>query len=59
MASYVKEYPITAIGGDGSVPEGSNQEPIKNLSDKVDLYDCAENRDEIFSEFTKRYLSGK
>lgn len=59
MASYVKEYPITAIGGDGSVPEGYNQEPIKNLSDKVDLYDCAENRDKIFSEFTKRYLSGK
>lgn len=59
MAAYGKEYPITAVGGNGTVPEGYNQEPIKNLSDDIDLYKCAENRQTLFDEFSKRYLSGK
>ena len=59
MKAYEKEYPITAVGGNGTVPEGYNQEPIKNLSDKIDLYSCAENRQDLFDKFTKKYLSGK
>lgn len=56
MASYQVEYPIIATGGDGSVPEGYNQGPVKNLSDVIDLYEMADYRSEFFDEFTARYL---
>lgn len=56
MASYQKEYPIIATGGDGSVPDGYNQDPVKNLSDVIDLYEMADYRTEFFDEFTSRYL---
>lgn len=56
MASYQVEYPIIATGGDGSVPEGYNQDPVKNLSDVIDLYEMADYRSEFFDEFTARYL---
>lgn len=56
MAAYQKEYPIIATGGDGSVPEGYNQDPVKNLSDVIDLYEMAEYRDEFFTKFTEKYL---
>lgn len=56
MAAYQKEYPIIATGGDGSVPDGYNQDPVKNLSDVIDLYEMADYRSEFFDEFTARYL---
>lgn len=57
MAAYRVEYPIVATGGDGTVPEGYNQDPVLNLSDKVDLYDIAAKRAEFFEKFTERYLA--
>lgn len=56
MEAYQKEFPIIATGGDGSVPEGYNQDPVKNLSDVIDLYEMADYRSEFFEEFTSRYL---
>ena len=57
MESYQEEYPIIATGGDGSVPEGYNQDPVKNLSDVIDLYEMADYREEFFTEFTEKYLN--
>lgn len=56
MASYQVEYPIIATGGDGTVPTGYNQDPVLNLSDKIDLYAMAEGRTAFFEKFTSRYL---
>jgi len=52
-----KEYPIVATGGDGTVPEGYNQDPVLNLSDKIDLYAIAEGREAFFQAFTEKYLA--
>ena len=59
MAAYQKEYPIICTGGDGSTPEGYNQDPVKNLYEGIDLYKMAETRESFFSEFTSRYLSAR
>lgn len=59
MAAYQKEYPIICTGGDGSVPEGYNQDPVKNLSDKIDLYAMAAGRAAFFDKFTERYLAAR
>ncbi len=59
MAAYQKEYPIICTGGDGSTPEGYNQDPVKNLYEGIDLYTMADTRDSFFSEFTSRYLSSR
>jgi len=57
MEAYRVEYPIVAIGGDGTVPEGYNQDPVKNLSDAIDLYEIADMRDDFFTKFTEKYLA--
>jgi iron(III) transport system substrate-binding protein len=57
MAAYRVEYPIVATGGDGTVPEGYNQDPVKNLSDKIDLYSIAETRDAFLDRFTKEFIA--
>lgn len=57
MAAYQVEYPIICTGGDGSTPEGYNQNPVLNLYSGIDLYKMAEGRTTFFEEFTKRYLS--
>jgi len=57
MEAYRVEYPIVAIGGDGTVPEGYNQDPVKNLSDAIDLYEIAAYRDTFFEQFTAKYLA--
>ncbi|MDR1734248.1 MAG: extracellular solute-binding protein [Oscillospiraceae bacterium] len=51
------EYPIVATGGNGTVPEGYNQDPVLNLSDKIDLYAMAAGRDSFFTDFTEKYLA--
>jgi iron(III) transport system substrate-binding protein len=52
-----KEYPIVSTGGDGTVPEGYNQDPVLNLSPKIDLYSIAAGREVFFEKFTEKYLA--
>ena len=59
MADYQKEYPIICTGGDGVVPEGYNQEPVKNLYPDIDLYAMASGRTAFFEKFTERYLAAR
>ncbi len=59
MEAYRVEYPIVATGGDGSVPNGYNQDPVKNLYPDIDLYAMAEGRSAFFEEFSRRYLTAQ
>ncbi len=59
MAAYQKEYPIICTGGDGTIPDGYDKEPVENLYQDMDLYKMAEDRNEFFEEFTNRYLSAR
>lgn len=58
MAAYAKEMPIVAIGTNGEVPEGYNQDPSLNLYADLDLYAAAADRQDILDKFTNEITSG-
>lgn len=55
MKKYATNYPIVATGMGDTMPEGYQKDPVSQLIKKVDLRWCAENRDRILKEWTKRY----
>ncbi len=58
MEAYAKEMPIVAIGTNGEVPEGYNQDPSLNLYADLDLYKAAAERQDILDKFTNEITSG-
>ncbi len=56
MAKYATNYPMTSKGVAADVaPAGYPKDPTTQLISKVDLKWCAENRERILDEWTKRY----
>lgn len=55
MAKYAVGYPIIATGIGDTIPEGYAVNPLDQLIKDVDLKWCAENRDKILEEWTRRY----
>ena len=55
MEKYATNYPIVATGTGDSIPEGYETNPVDQLIKNVDLKWCAENRERILDEWTKRY----
>ncbi len=55
MEKYAVGYPIIATGLAGKIPDGYDVDPTTQLMKSVDLKWCAENRDRILEEWTKRY----
>ena len=55
MKKYATNYPIVATGLGDKIPDGYKENPIEQLIKKIDLKWCAENRDRILTEWTKRY----
>lgn len=59
MAAYEKEMPIIAIGTDGTIPDGYNQDPSLNLYADLDLYQAAADRQSILDRFTNEILANR
>ncbi|MCS7460959.1 putative 2-aminoethylphosphonate ABC transporter substrate-binding protein [Paenibacillus doosanensis] len=57
MQEYAKNYAILSVKGDGKIPEGYTQDPLKQLI-QYDLNAAAKDRESILSDWEKRY-SGK
>ncbi len=55
MAKYATSYPMIATGIGDNIPEGYAVNPVDQLIKTVDLQWCADNRDRILDEWTKRY----
>jgi iron(III) transport system substrate-binding protein len=57
MAKYAEGYPIIATGIIDWEAAGYTSDPVAQLISEVDLQWCADNRDRILAEWTRRYDS--
>ena len=57
MVKYAVNYPIIATGIGDKIPAGYSVNPLEQLIPNMDLKWCAENRDKVLAEWTKRYDS--
>ncbi len=55
MQKYAADYTIISTGVGDKIPDGYAVNPVDQLIKAVDLKWCAENRDRILAEWTKRY----
>lgn len=55
MTKYAVGYPIIATGIGDKIPDGYAVNPLDQLAPGIDLKWCAENRDRILAEWTRRY----
>ncbi|MGL5972945.1 MAG: extracellular solute-binding protein [Oscillospiraceae bacterium] len=55
MVKYAVGYPIISTGIGDNIPDGYDVNPLDQLIKGIDLKWCAENRDRVLAEWTKRY----
>ncbi len=55
MFLYGKNYPIVATGLKTNVPSEYKEDPVDQLIENINLQWCADNRDRILAEWSRRY----
>jgi len=55
MEKYAQGYPIIATGIQDYAAAGYTSDPVSQLIKGLDLKKCAENRDAVLDEWTRRY----